>query len=298
MPKWMKKAKPVQTVIITGLSGSGKSTALRAFEDLGYFCVDNLPVALLPAFLEIKSRKRQEGSPLKIALVMDVREETFLERFRDVFEEVREKGYHLEIIFLEASDEVLIARFSQTRRPHPLAFGVPLSQAIALERELLAPVKELAEVVIDTSPFNVHQLRQEIKARFAQREDLSQMLVHLMSFGFKYGVPPETHLLFDVRFLPNPYFEPELKPLSGREPKIKDYVLKNPLGSEFLGLCEHCLRFLLPQYEREGKTYLVVGVGCTGGRHRSVAVAEELGKMVKSWGRKTLITHRDVEKEA
>ncbi len=229
---------------------------------------------------------------------MDVREESFLEKFHEVFDKVKKEGYHLEVVFLEASDEVLIARFCQTRRPHPLAPRAPLSKALALEREVLAPIKELADVVIDTSSYNVHQLRREIKARFGVRADLSEMLVHFISFGFKYGVPAETHLLFDVRFLPNPYFEPTLKPLSGLDPRIKEYVLRNALAHSFLNLCEQYLHFLLPQYEREGKTYLVVGVGCTGGRHRSVAVAEELGAMVKAWGRQTLVTHRDVLKEA
>ncbi len=265
---------------------------------MGYFGVDNLPVTLLPAFLEIKVKQHQGQEPQKIALVMDVREESFLKSFREVFEEVKAQGYHLEIVFLEASDEVLIARFSQTRRPHPLLPKGPLSEALALEREVLAPIKELADVVIDTSTYNVHQLRREIKARFGARKDLSEMLVHFISFGFKYGVPAETHLLFDVRFLPNPYFEARLKPLSGLEAEIQEYVLQNPLGQQFLVLCEQFLHFLLPQYEKEGKTYLVVGVGCTGGRHRSVAVAEKLGSMVKSWGRETLVTHRDVRKEA
>jgi len=260
--------------------------------------VDNLPVALLPAFLEIKSSQHQGPEPQKIALVMDVREESFLSSFRDTYIQVKKEGYYLEIIFLEAKDEVLIARFCQTRRPHPLAPRAPLSKALELERELLAPIKELADVVIDTSSFNVHQLRREIKARFGKRKDLSEMLVHIISFGFKYGVPAEAHLLFDVRFLPNPYFDPTLKPLSGLDPAVREYALSNPVGQQFLNLCEQYLRFLLTQYEREGKTYLVVGVGCTGGRHRSVAVAEELRTMVKEWGHETLVTHRDVLKEA
>ena len=272
---------------------------MRAFEDLGYFGVDNLPVTLLPAFLEIKASQHRGKDPLKVALVMDVREESFLEKFPEIYQEVkREEKYHLELVFLEAKDEVLIARFCQTRRPHPLAPRVPLSRALELERELLAPIKELADVVIDTSAFNVHQLRREIKQRFGARRDLSEMLVHFISFGFKYGVPAEVQLLFDVRFLPNPYFDPALKPLSGLDSEVQKYVLSNPLGQQFLNLCEQYLRFLLPQYEKEGKTYLVVGVGCTGGRHRSVAVAEELGSMVKEWGRETLVTHRDVLKEA
>ncbi len=260
--------------------------------------MDNLPVTLLPSFLEIKASQHHGGAPQKIALVMDIREEEFVKKFPEIYKQVRKEGYYLEIIFLEAREEVLIARFSQTRRPHPLAIKAPLSKAIELERELLAPIRELAEVVIDTSTFNVHQLRREIKARFGVRKDLSSMLVHIISFGFKYGVPAEAHLLFDVRFLPNPYFDPALKPLSGLDEVIRDYVLGNPVGRRFLSLCEQYLHFLLPRYEEEGKTYLVVGVGCTGGRHRSVAVAEALGTMLKEWGRETLVTHRDVLKEA
>ncbi|AEH45271.1 hypothetical protein Thein_1405 [Thermodesulfatator indicus DSM 15286] len=290
--------RKIQTVIITGLSGSGKSTALRAFEDLGFFGVDNLPVELLPAFLEIKSKQIQSNLNLRFALVMDVREEGFVRSHREIFQRVKKEGYHLEILFLEASDEVLVSRFSQTRRPHPLAPKLPLLEALKLEREIMAEVKEFADVVIDTSNFNVHQLRREIKERFGPRHDLSSLLVHLISFGFKYGVPPEAHLLFDVRFLPNPYFEPSLKPLSGLEPAVRDYVLRQEETKQFLALSEQYLKFLIPQYEREGKTYLVVAIGCTGGRHRSVAIAQEIGLMVKEWGWETIISHRDLEKEA
>jgi len=290
--------KNIQTVIITGLSGSGKSTVLRAFEDLGFFGVDNLPVELLPAFLDIKSKQLTDKNSLRLALVMDVREESFVKSCKDIFDQVKKEGYHLEIVFLEASDEVLIARFSQTRRPHPLAPRSPLAEALKLERALLADVKEIADVVIDTSKFNVHQLRREIKERFGPRKDLTSLLVHLMSFGFKYGVPPEAHILFDVRFLANPYFDPALKPLSGLDEKIRKYVLGVPETTQFLALSEQYLRFLLPQYEKEGKTYLVVGIGCTGGRHRSVVIAQEIGAMIKEWGWDTIITHRDIDKEA
>ncbi len=283
-------------MVITGLSGSGKSTVLRAFEDLGYFCVDNLPVALLPSFLEIKAK--ESHGPKKVALVMDLREEGFLESYREIFERVKKAGHHLEIIFLEASDEVLIARFSQTRRPHPLAPKGSLAEAVKLERAALQEVREIADLVIDTSRYNVHQLRQEIKNRYGVRRDLATLTVHFISFGFKYGVPAEAHLVFDVRFLPNPYFVPELKPFDGRQEKVRAYVLENESGKQFLSLCEQFLRFLVPQYEKEGKSYLVICIGCTGGRHRSVAVAEELGQMVKEWGHDVLVTHRDVYKEA
>ncbi len=279
------------------MSGSGKSTVLKAFEDLGYFCVDNLPVQLLPLFLEIQECAVRDEAP-KVALVMDLRQEQFLKGYQEIFKKVREQGYHLEIIFLEASDEVLLRRFSQTRRPHPLDPKMPLAECIRLERQALQDLKEIADLILDTSDLNVHQLRREIKRRFASRQDLTQLLVHFISFGFKYGVPAEVSLLFDVRFLPNPYFEPRLKALSGQDEAVRNYVLNGDLSFRFLNLCEQFLHFLLPQYSREDKSYVVIGIGCTGGRHRSVAVAEELSRMVREWGYETLVTHRDLSKEA
>jgi len=264
---------------------------------MGYFCVDNLPVPLLPNFLEIQERTSPERAQ-RVALVMDLRQQSFLTGYQEIFRQMREQGYHLEIIFLEASDEVLFRRYSQTRRPHPLDPKLSLAECIRLEREALQDIKEIADLVLDTSAFNVHQLRREIKRRFSSRQDLTHLLVHLISFGFKYGVPPEVSLLFDVRFLPNPYFEPKLKALSGLEEAVKDYVLKDDLSLRFLNLCEQFLQFLLPQYTREDKSYLVIGIGCTGGRHRSVVIAEELSRMVREWGFATLVTHRDLAKEA
>ncbi len=247
--------------------------------------------------MKIKEKSSQNREVQRVALVMDLREEAFLEEYRHIFEKVRKSGYHLEIIFLEASDEVLIRRFSQTRRPHPLAFKSPLIDSISFERKALSAVKEFADIVIDTSNFNVHQLRQEIKRRFGERKDLSTLLVHLISFGFKYGVPPEINILFDVRFLPNPYFEPKLKYLTGLEKEVQEYVLRDEITKSFLNLCEQFLRFLLPQYIKEEKSYLVIGIGCTGGRHRSVAIVEELSHMVRECGVETLVTHRDISKE-
>ncbi len=283
-------------MVITGLSGSGKSTALKAFEDLGYFCVDNLPVQLLLPFLEIQEGfSRKAGA--RVAVVMDLRQEEFLEGYQEIFQKVREQGYHLEIIFLEASEEVLLRRFSQTRRPHPLDPKLPLLDCIRLERQALRDLKEIADLVLDTSELNVHQLRRDIKRRFAKRKDLTHLLVHFISFGFKYGVPAEVNLLFDVRFLPNPYFEPELKRLTGLDDKVRRYILASDVTLRFLNLCEQFLHFLLPQYSKEDKSYLVIGIGCTGGRHRSVSIAEELSFMVKHWGYETLVTHRDLTKE-
>ncbi|MBA2849634.1 RNase adapter RapZ [Thermosulfuriphilus ammonigenes] len=287
----------LDTVIITGLSGSGKSTALKAFEDIGYFCVDNLPILLLPEFLALKDQEVSSGEKLKVAIVMDLREKTFLDQYQSIFCQVKEQGYHLEILFLEASDEVLIQRFSQTRRPHPLAPKGSLAEGIRLERERLQGIKEWAHQVVDTSRFNVHQLRAEIIRLYAHREDLVRPTIHIISFGFKYGVPPEANMVLDVRFLPNPYFNPLLKPLDGRQEAVKDFVLRSEEARRFLEHLEGLLGFLLPLYHREGKAYMVIAVGCTGGRHRSVVMAEQLRQILMGMGEDVLITHRDMDKD-
>ncbi|WP_456432014.1 RNase adapter RapZ [Thermosulfuriphilus sp.] len=288
----------LETIIITGLSGSGKSTALKAFEDIGYFCVDNLPILLLPEFLALKEQELSDDpGPLKVAIVMDVREKAFLDQYQSIFRQVQDLGYHLEILFLEASDEVLIRRFSQTRRPHPLAPKGNLAEGIRFERQRLHGLKEWAHQVVDTSGFNVHQLRAEIIRLYAPREDLARPTIHLISFGFKHGVPPEANLMFDVRFLPNPYFNPLLRPLDGRQEAVKDFVLRCEEARRFLELIEDFLGFLLPLYHREGKAYMVIAVGCTGGRHRSVVVAEELRQALIGMGEHVLITHRDMDKD-
>lgn len=286
--------KDLEIVVITGLSGSGKSTALKAFEDLGYFCVDNLPVSLLLPLLEIKER---EG-PQKLALVMDVRGEGFIENFEPIFKKVRERGYYLEILFLTASLEILIYRYSQTRRPHPLGKDLPLREAILKEADLLASLKEMATTVIDTSNFNLYQLRSEILRRYGSRERLRLPTIHLLSFGFKYGLPAEAHFVFDLRFLPNPYFVPELKALSGLDGRIKQYVLSSEEARKFLDDLSGLLNFVFPYYEKEGRGYVVVALGCTGGRHRSVVITEALAERLKAAGRHILITHRDLEKDA
>ncbi len=285
----------VQGVVITGMSGSGKSTALKAFEDLGYFCVDNLPIVLLPEFLSLTGHTGT--MPRKVAMVMDVREGTFLDQFRSIFAQIRDRGYHLEVLFLDAGDDVLVRRFSQTRRRHPLLPGGNLSQGISTERAQLRGLREYADRVLDTSDFNVHQLRQTIRNLYAPRERLDQMVIHLVSFGFKYGLPADANMVLDVRFLPNPYFEPDLTRLSGCDDAVQSYVLDHEDTREFLSRTRSLLDYLVPRYEAEGKSYLVIAVGCTGGRHRSVTIVEHLKRLFTEAGLKVIVTHRDSDKE-
>lgn len=285
---------PVQVVIITGLSGSGKSTALRAFEDLGYYCVDNLPVVLLPQFLHIQ--KPAPGQTVRAALVMDMREQDFLKEYAAIFTDLKKEGFKLEILFLESSDDVLLRRFSQTRRHHPLIPSpvTTVMDAIALERRQLALLKEEADRVLDTSFYNLHQLRGAIGSLYGSRVDLNRLLVNLLSFGFKYGVPGEADMVFDVRFLPNPFFVPNLKELDGTSPQAKDYVLKDQTTQTFLSKVSELLFFLIPFFKREGKMYLTIATGCTGGRHRSVTVTEELKNILTEKGYEVVVHHRDI----
>ena len=280
------------------MSGSGKSTALKAFEDMGYFCVDNLPIALLPEFLSLKENSSTlQQSSSKVSIVMDLREAGFLEHHNKVFKKIRDDGYHLEILFLDAKDDVLIRRFSQTRRAHPLKPKGDVKAGISDERESLACIKEIAHRVLDTSPLNVHQLRKVIFDAYSPRKRLDRMVLHILSFGFKHGVPADVSIVFDVRFLPNPYFVPDLRPLSGKDERVRNYVLEKKETQRFLKETENYLRFLLPGYHKEGKSFLVIGVGCTGGQHRSVAIAENLKKTFSGLGEEVILTHRDLEKE-
>lgn len=287
--------KLVQTVVITGMSGSGKSTALKAFEDIGYYCVDNLPIALMPEFLSLT--ENASTMPTRVALVMDVREKSFLDRYRSIFTEIKEKGFHVEILFLDANDEVLVRRFSQTRRQHPLRPRGNVLEGIRIEREHLMRLREWADKLIDTSDFNVHQLRQDIIRLYSSRKRLDQLVIHLLSFGFKYGVPADANLVLDVRFLPNPYFEPELCPLSGCDREVRTYVLEKKDTMEFLHHVKGLLKFLVPEYRKEGKSYLVIAVGCTGGRHRSVVIVEHLKEVFTGADEEVIVTHRDLELE-
>lgn len=269
--------KNLRLVIITGLSGSGKSTVIRVLEDMGFFCVDNLPIALLPKLIELRSASLGEYS--RVALVMDLREKEFLKTYPEVFRQLREKEYPLEILFLEASDEVLVRRYSQTRRTHPLAEGCGVWEGIQKERQMLAGLRAMATLVIDTSTYNVHHLQGAIREIFEQKPKGRRMNLTFLSFGYSRGIPQEADLVIDVRFLPNPYFEEELKTLSGTDPRIGDYLFQFEETKDFVARFHSFLAYLLPLYEREGKAYLTVAVGCTGGRHRSVAIAEKLGNL-------------------
>jgi RNase adapter protein RapZ len=282
----------LKIVIITGLSGSGKSIALAAFEDAGFYCVDNMPVELLPKFLELPLKADTEIKGL--AFVMDLREKGFLTAYPVVCDELRQKGYRFDIIFLEADQSVLIKRYSETRRTHPLAQEKPLIDSIREEKRLLEPLKMAASNIINTSEYNVHNLKSAIFKIAQKSATATVMRVQIISFGFKYSPPLEADMIMDVRFVENPFFIPALQPLDGRETRVKNFVLSNSVSREFLGKFFELIDFLLPLYEKEGKAYFTLAIGCTGGRHRSVAIAEALYAHVKKPGRPTHLTHRDI----
>ncbi|MCD6138069.1 MAG: RNase adapter RapZ [Deltaproteobacteria bacterium] len=280
-------------IIITGLSGSGKSTAIKALEDAGFFCVDNLPVVLLPQFLQLRMGQPAEISNL--ALVMDIREKGFVSNYADVLDTIRSKGYQFEILFFEASEETLLRRYSQTRRRHPLAREKNLSDGIRAEKEELKGIRAIADKVIDTSYYNVHELRAVILQHVKKVIHSGQPEVHVLSFGFKYGLPHEADLVVDVRFLPNPYFVPELAELDGTSPRVEAFVTQSDETQIFLRKYFELLDFLIPLYQKEGKSYLTIAVGCTGGRHRSVVVAEKIFQYLKARISLVQLTHRDIE---
>jgi len=284
-----------EIVVITGLSGSGKTLAIRAFEDLGYFCVDNLPVALIPVFADLCSRRPDVS---RTALVVDIREGTFLKEFPAIFDTLRRgEGRRVRLIFFEADDDALIRRFSETRRPHPLAAGKPLEEGIHREREALQPLRERADLIVDSSRFNVHQLRRYIQDHFASQPGAQPMNISIVSFGYKHGLPPESDLMFDTRFLPNPFFVDGLRGKSGLDPEVRAYLEAIPEYLEFHRRIVDLMIFLIPQYLRERKSYLTVAVGCTGGRHRSVAMAEAISASLHAGGHAVKASHRDLEKE-
>lgn len=281
-------------VLLTGLSGSGKSTAVNALEDLGFFCVDNLPSDLLQTLLQLLDRNLELQ---KVALVMDIRDAAFPKAFPRILADAEAAGYRLEVVFLDASDEVLVRRFSETRRKHPLdATGSgDIPAAIARERELLEVVRERADIVVDTSEMNVHQLRRQITDEFQQAVGDGAMTVRLVSFGFRNGPPANADLVMDVRFLPNPHFIPALRDKDGRDEDVSAKVLGSEDGATFMGHFQTLLDFLLPRYQSEGKAYLTIGVGCTGGKHRSVAVVEAMRDHLKDAGVTAHVIHRDLE---
>ncbi len=287
-----QSARAAELVILTGLSGSGKLSALKAFEDLGYYSVDNLPLELVPRFADLV---RQSAEIERAALVVDVREGMRLDRFPAILNKVR-KVLPTRVVFLEASDEVLVRRFSETRRPHPLGRSETVAKSIRAERKRLDPVRNVADIVLDTTKFNVHELRAHINSQFEREPGDSDLMISSISFGFKNGVPTEADLVFDVRFLPNPHFVPEFRKLTGKDPKVAKYVRQFPQTKEFLDKAAEMLKFLLPHYISEGKSYLTVAFGCTGGQHRSVFIAEEIKKMLAESGYRVKTAHRDMPK--
>ncbi|MFH1076910.1 MAG: RNase adapter RapZ [Pseudomonadota bacterium] len=289
----------MKVVIVTGLSGSGKSTAIKALEDIGYFCIDNLPVALLPKFLEL--RNEVGGEVHKIACGMDLREGGFLSHHKEILQGLQSQGHEFEIIFLESSDDILLRRYSQTRRQHPLAASGDLGVAdgIRKERDALKQLKKNSNKVIDTSALNVHELRDVIIGHISRFTMSGRMRVQVLSFGYKYGVPADIDLAFDVRFLPNPYFVEGLRELNGKAPEVKDYVLQWEATDGFLERLYGLLDYLLPFYLKEGKSYLIIAFGCTGGKHRSVAVSCEVYEHIKQWplAFDVSLRHRDLNLE-
>lgn len=281
-------------VIITGLSGSGKGTVLKALEDLGYYAVDNLPIGLIPKFAELA---KSAANVRRAALVVDIREGEALQSFPRIYRQIRRR-IPARLIFLEADDSTLMRRFSETRRPHPLGTGLPVAKSIESEREQLAPIRALADLTLNTSKFNVHELRETIRAKFqgGARED--KLRIDITSFGYRYGVPPDSDLVFDVRFLPNPNYIPEFKKHTGLHPSVGRYIRSFPQTAEFIDRISGLLLYLIPHYVREGKSYLTIAFGCTGGHHRSVMIAREIKKKLARAGYKTKETHRDIRKLA
>ncbi len=281
-----------ELVIITGMSGSGKASALKAFEDLGYYCVDNLPVELIPRFAELAV---QSGEIPRTALVVDVREGSKLDQFPKILKPVK-RMIPTRVVYLEANDAALIRRFSETRRPHPLGNDTPVKASLQAERRHLKAIRAIADVVIDTSKFNVHELRAHILEEFKQQSSDKNILVSCVSFGFKHGVPEDADLVFDVRFLPNPHFVPEFRPLTGRHPKVAKYIRSFPQTQEFIHRISDLLVYLLPHYIDEWKSYLTISFCCTGWQHRSVMIAEEVGKAMRLAGYRVKVLHRDSPK--
>jgi UPF0042 nucleotide-binding protein len=293
-PKAVKKAAPAaELVIITGMSGSGKASVLRSLEDIGYHSVDNLPVDLIPKFAELAS---DSASGRRSALVVDAREGAGLKRLPGILRKLRAQ-LSVRLVYLDAANEALMRRFSETRRPHPLGGGdVPIAQSIEAERALLKPISALADLTIETSKFNVHELRDFIRQKFSAEGDQAKILVYVMSFGYRHGLPPDCDLVFDARFLPNPNYIPKFKQLTGRNPAVARYIRSFPQTAEFIQRISDLLIYLLPHYIREGKSYLTIGIGCTGGHHRSVMIADDIRKNIATAGFQARVSHRDIAK--
>lgn len=283
-----------QLIVVTGLAGAGKSQAIHALEDLGFFCIDNLPVALIPTFVDLTVR--DEHAHQRVAVVVDVREGAKLSRFPAAYRALKRRtDLRATLVFLEADAATLVRRFSETRRPHPLDRGRTPAENVSEEQRQMAPIRKLADHVIDTTRLSVHELRRQMLTLGGGTPDKTSLAVTLLSFGFKRGTPPEADLVLDVRFLKNPHFVPALRPLTGLDAKVSRFVLRAPAAAKFLSLTTALMRFLLPQYIAEGKAYLTVAIGCTGGRHRSVAITEALGRALqRTRGVQMRIKHRDV----
>lgn len=281
-------------IIITGLSGSGRSFAIHALEDNGFFCVDNLPALLIPRFIDLCQGYQEEIR--RIALGVDLRGSRFLQALPEVLADVRAAGHHVQVLFFDASDDVLLRRFSETRRPHPLAGQDSILDGISRERKALEPIRALADKVIDTSDFNVHQLKIEMEQQFCQAPQTRRMALFFTSFGYKFGIPHDTDMILDVRFLPNPYFVNELRAKTGLDPEVREFVLRDQETRAYLDRLYALLEFTLPLYEREGKSSLTLALGCTGGRHRSVVLVEELQKRLSDGNFPIHIKHRDIDK--
>nr|WP_049765108.1 RNase adapter RapZ [Syntrophothermus lipocalidus] len=287
-------SKDLEVLIITGLSGAGKTQAVNCLEDLGYFCVDNLPPALVSKFTELSAQL--EGNKMKVAFVIDVRGGQFFNDLFAVLDDLERQGIKHQILFLEASDEVLLRRFKESRRKHPLAPSGRLVEAIRLERKMLQELRGRANVIIDTSAMSVSKLKEELTRLFGSDDDKDVMTITVVSFGYKLGLPMDADLVMDVRFLPNPNYEPDLHYLTGEDDEVKKYVLGSDTTRSFLRRFLNLLKFLLPFYVREGKTHLVLAVGCTGGQHRSVVLADYIGKQLRKLGYRVILKHRDVER--
>jgi UPF0042 nucleotide-binding protein len=279
-------------VVITGMSGSGKASALKAFEDLGYYCVDNLPVGLIPGFADLVKQSAEIG---KAALVADIREGEQLRKLPAIIRSLK-KQLNTTVIFLEAADESLLRRFSETRRPHPLGKDSTVKNALSKERRMLQPIRAQADLVVDTSKFTVHELRSHITSKFTSGSTDRDILISVVSFGYKSGVPNDADLVFDVRFLPNPHFVAKFRPLTGRHPQVAKYIRSFPQTQEFIARISDLLVYLIPHYVREGKSYLTIAFGCTGGQHRSVMIAEEVRKRLAKPGYRVKAIHRDAPK--
>jgi len=285
---------PARFVFITGLSGSGKTLAMKALEDAGFFCVDNLPPKLLGPFAELTAKGGESID--RVAVVVDIRERGFLKDFPEVFRRLRKRGFETTLIFLEARDEVVVRRFSESRRPHPLTLGKgPVLAAVRKERRKLSAIRRLADQILDTSEMTVHELRRYLLEQFQDVEDRRGPTMNVVSFGYKFGLPYDADLVFDVRFLPNPFFEKALRAKDGNHPAVERFLLSFPATNEFIQRLESFVNFLIPQYTSEGKSYLTIAIGCTGGRHRSVMVAKEMAGRLKKQGFSVTVTHRDME---